>query len=342
MSKVKIIDVTLRDGGYRNNFEFTADYAANAVGHLTDVGVVHAEVGYCNGSFVRKKEHGLSSSVSPEYLDSLRRAAHGQLGLCVMVHPRNVVGEDFEMLAEHGVGMIRVCLRADQLEQGLETIKLVKSFNFLASANITHITTQTPGVVTDIALRAEGAGADIIYFADSNGNMIPDDVELLISRISRRVHAPLGFHAHNNLSLALSNSIAAVDAGAEYIDTSICGMGKGAGNLHLGMFIAYLERIGSANGYDLVKALQLSEYTAESVPLSSLPAPLMDVMLGAYNLPFDVSQRLEDTMSRLQINSTFQALRAMHEQDLFARHAARPTVISRASFPARLSAEGKM
>ncbi|AZE13779.1 4-hydroxy-2-oxovalerate aldolase [Pseudomonas chlororaphis subsp. aureofaciens] len=342
MNNVKIIDVTLRDGGYRNNFEFTTDYAANAVGHLVDVGVGHAEIGYCNGSFIRKKEHGLSSSVSPEYIESLRRAACGQLGLCVMVHPRNVTGEDFEMLAEHGVGMIRVCLRAEQLEQGVATIELAKSFNFQASANITHITTQTPGTVTDMALRAEGAGADVIYFADSNGNMIPDDVERLVSRISRRVHVPLGFHAHNNLSLALSNSIAAVEAGAEYIDTSICGMGKGAGNLHLGMFIAYLERVGSANGYDLVKALQLSEYTAQSVPLSSLPTPLMDVMLGAYNLPFDVQQRLEDTMSRLQISSTFQALRAMHEQDLIQRHAVRPLVISRSSFPAHLSAEGKM
>ncbi|MBV6754314.1 nucleoid-structuring protein H-NS [Pseudomonas chlororaphis] len=342
MSQVKIIDVTLRDGGYRNNFAFTTDYAVNAVGHLVDVGVNHAEIGYCNGSFVRKKEHGLSSSVSPLYIDSLRRAAHGQLGLCVMVHPRNVSDVDFEMLAEQGIGMIRVCLRNEQLESGLETLKLAKSFNFQVSANITHITTQTPGIITEMALRSEGAGADIICFADSNGNMIPDDVERLISRISRRVHAPLGFHAHNNLSLALSNAVAAIDAGAEYIDTSICGMGKGAGNLHLGMFIAYLERIGSGQDYDLVKALQLSEYTAQSVPLSSLPAPLMDVMLGAYNLPFDVQQRLEDTMSRLQISSTFQALRAMHEQDLFQRHALRPTVISRPSFPAHLSAEGKM
>ena len=321
MSQVRIIDVTLRDGGYRNNFEFTTDYAINAVAHLADVGVHCAEIGYCNGSFIRKPEHGANSAVTGNYIDALIKAAQGRLGLCVMVHPRNVNAVDLAQLAERGVAMVRVCLRQDQLDEGLQTLALAKSFGVQVSANITHVTTQPAAVLADMAQRAEGAGVDVICFADSNGHMLPDDVRRLFDRTAREVHTPLGLHAHNNLSLALANAMAAIDAGAEYIDASLCGMGKGAGNLPLGMLIGYLHRCDHRDRHDLVKALQLSEYTARQVSTSNLPAPLVDVMLGAYNLPFDVQARLDEVMSRLQLDSTFDGLRALHEQNLMARPA---------------------
>ncbi|WP_226503495.1 nucleoid-structuring protein H-NS [Pseudomonas sp. MWU16-30317] len=326
MSQVRIIDVTLRDGGYRNNFEFTTDYAINAVAHLAEVGVHCAEIGYCNGSFIRKPEHGANSAVTGDYINALVKAAQGRLGLCVMVHPRNVTAVDLAQLAERGVAMVRVCLRLDQLDEGLRTLALAKSFGVEVSANITHVTTQPAAVLADMALRAEGTGVDVICFADSNGHMLPDDVRRLFDRTAREVHTPLGFHAHNNLSLALANAMAAIDAGAEYIDASLCGMGKGAGNLPLGMLIGYLHRCDHRDRHDLVKALQLSEYTAQQVSASNLPAPLVDVMLGAYNLPFDVQARLDEVMSRLQLASTYHGLRALHEQNLTARHAqgARP------------------
>ena len=319
MSQVRIIDVTLRDGGYRNNFDFTTDYAINAVGHLAEVGVHCAEIGYCNGSFIRKPEHGANSAVSGDYIDALIKAAQGRLGLCVMVHPRNVTALDLAGLADRGIAMIRVCLRHDQFADGLQTLALARSFGVQVSANITHVTTQSADTLSDMAKGAEDAGADVICFADSNGHMLPEDVRRLFTRTAREVQAPLGFHAHNNLSLALANAMAAIDAGAEYIDASLCGMGKGAGNLHLGMLIGYLHRCDHRDRHDLVKALQLSEYTAQRVASSNLPAPLTDVMLGAYNLPFDVQARLDDIMDRLQLASTFHGLRALHEQSLMAR-----------------------
>lgn len=314
MSHIKIIDVTLRDGGYRNNFNFSTAYARDAIEHLVASGVPYCEIGYRNGPYARRPDLGPTSIVSPEYLAALHAAADGRIDLCVMVHPHNVGAADFEMLRQHGATMIRICLRHDRAAEGITTIKLAKSYGFIVSANITHVTSLAPGDISDICLRAEAAGADLLAFADSNGNMIPADVDRLISRISSRVLIPLGFHAHNNLSLALSNSIAAIDAGAEYIDASVCGMGKGAGNLHLGMFIGYLHRAGISNDYDLVSALQLSQLTADSVATSSLPAPLLDVMMGTYNLPFDVQQTLDAFVETHQLPSKFHALQSIHEQ----------------------------
>ncbi|WP_286902987.1 aldolase catalytic domain-containing protein [Vreelandella sedimenti] len=314
MNQIKIVDVTLRDGGYRNNFNFTTEYAQKAIAQLAKTGVQYCEIGYRNGSFKRKQEHGLTSSVAADYISALRDAAAERIGLCVMVHPHNVDASDFEVLREQGVSLIRVCLHRNHTDEGLSTIALAKSFGFEVSANITHITTLNPSDISNMCLRAEAAGADLLVFADSNGNMIPTDVYQLISRISNRVLIPLGFHAHNNLSLALSNSISAIEAGAKYIDTSICGMGKGAGNLHLSMLIAYLHRVGIDNDYDMISALQLSQLTAESVPSSSLPAPLLDVMMGSYNLSFDIQQKIDEFMLENEMPSIFHALQAIHDQ----------------------------
>jgi 4-hydroxy 2-oxovalerate aldolase len=323
MGKVKVLDVTLRDGGYRNNFNFTDEQAQVIVSSLAESGVDVCEVGYCRGSFAPKEEHGLTSNVSAGFIEKVRHAGGGRIELAVMVHPKNVGEHDFAMLKEQGVSMIRICLRREQLAEGLATVSLARDYGFSVSANVTHVTSQSLSAVIDTSVRAESAGADIICYADSNGHMLPGDVSQLISRLSNRLAVPLGFHAHNNLSMALANAAAAIEAGAEYIDTSICGMGKGAGNLHLSMWVAYLERVGMRHGYDLVKILELSSLTAESVELNNIPSPLLDILMGAYNLPFDSTKRMQETRERFQLASEYRALEIMHQQDQFARLAPR-------------------
>lgn len=81
MNPVKILDITLRDGGYRNNLNFTKDYACNAISRLADIGIPYCEIGYCNGSFVRKPEHGLTSAVNVEYLQALSSSSGQHLNL---------------------------------------------------------------------------------------------------------------------------------------------------------------------------------------------------------------------------------------------------------------------
>jgi 4-hydroxy 2-oxovalerate aldolase len=309
-----ITDVTLRDGGYRNNFNFTLDFAIETTRRLARAGIPYVEIGYRNGSFVRRREHGLTSSVDEHYIDALVDAAAGKTQLCAMVHPGNIDESDLAMLADRGIRMVRVCLRRDQMERGPRMLALAKRLGLEVSANVTHVTTMPLDDIIDMSMRAGDAGADLVVFADSNGNMIPSDVDTLISTLARRITTPLGFHAHNNLSLALSNALAAVEAGARYIDASPCGMGKGAGNLHLGMIIAYLERLGAPNRYDLLEVLELSSYAAQKVKESSLPAPLVDIMLGAYNISFDTKQKLAASLDAPTEVDWLRTLRRTHDE----------------------------
>jgi 4-hydroxy 2-oxovalerate aldolase len=91
------------------------------------------------------------------------------------------------------------------------------------------------------AEQAEAAGADVFYLADSYGGMFPEDVTRLAGRLAAVTEAPLGLHAHDGLSLAFANSVAAVRAGFTYIDASLSGMGVDGGNLSLELIVAYLR-----------------------------------------------------------------------------------------------------
>ncbi|MBM9400790.1 hypothetical protein JUN65_04215 [Gluconacetobacter azotocaptans] len=287
MSSVQILDVTLRDGGYRNNFQFDVKTAVEIVGRLAASGVKLIEIGYYNGSFVRKREHGLTANVDKDYIDAVKEAASDAASICVMVHPHNVTNEDLSFIASSGVHAIRVCLRDDNLRAGLTTIRAAKSLGLLVSANVIRISEVRASRIIRMAVASSEAGADIVCLADSNGAMLPHGVGRLVQQIASACDASVGFHAHNHLSLALANSIAAQENGAEYIDCAICGMGKGAGNLNVAMLVAYWERTGQTHTYELEGLLRSSHQVASMVPTCNQPHPLLDIQMGAYNLSID-------------------------------------------------------
>jgi len=113
--------------------------------------------------------------------------------------------------------------------------------------------------LTEEALKMESYGADAVYVTDSAGAMLPKDVSEKISSLKRNLKVPIGHHAHNNLGLAVANSLMAIDAGATYIDGSLSGLGAGAGNTPTEMLIAVLNRMGYEHGGDLYKAIDASK-----------------------------------------------------------------------------------
>ena len=118
----------------------------------------------------------------------------------------------------------------------------------------------------------EDFGANCVYITDSAGYMLPDDVTSRVSlaRAELRPETELGFHGHHNLAMGIANSLAAVDAGANRIDGSLAGLGAGAGNTPLEVFLAVCDRMGVKTGIDLFKAMDIAE---------DLIVPLMDHMV---------------------------------------------------------------
>jgi 4-hydroxy 2-oxovalerate aldolase len=112
-------------------------------------------------------------------------------------------------------------------------------------------------------------GADIIYIVDSAGALLPVQVTERINALKQEIDVPVGFHAHNNLSLAVANSLAAIEAGAERIDGSIRCLGAGAGNTQTEVLVTVLDKMGIQTGIDIYKIMDV----AEDVIAPILPKP---------------------------------------------------------------------
>ena len=156
-------------------------------------------------------------------------------------------------VSEQHIGMGR--------EMGLDTV------GFLMMAHMIG-----PEELVEQALLMESYGANCLYCTDSAGYMLPDDVTARIALLRRELKpgTELGFHGHHNMALGIANSLAAIEAGANRIDGSVAGLGAGAGNTPLEVFVAVLDRMGVEHGVDLFRIMDVAE---------DLVVPMMDQVI---------------------------------------------------------------
>jgi 4-hydroxy-2-oxovalerate/4-hydroxy-2-oxohexanoate aldolase len=178
--------------------------------------------------------------------------------------------DDLRMAVGCGVGTVRVathCTEADVSGQHISLARKlgVDTVGFLMMAHMIPAEK-----LLEQALLMESYGANCIYLTDSAGFMLPDDVTERIGLVRSRLQpsTELGFHGHHNMSMGVANSLAALEAGANRIDASAAGLGAGAGNTPMEVFVAVLDRLGVEHGIDLYKIMDVAE---------DLVVPMMDV-----------------------------------------------------------------
>jgi 4-hydroxy-2-oxovalerate aldolase len=163
-----------------------------------------------------------------------------------------------EKAKESGITAIRIathCTEADVAEQHIMAAKDLGLFTvgFLMMAHLTDVDR-----LVEEALKWNPMEADVVYATDSAGAMLPIDVTEKISALKRNLKIPIGHHSHNNIGLAVANSLAAIEAGATYIDGSLSGLGAGAGNTSTETLIAVLNRMNIEHNADLYAAMDAS------------------------------------------------------------------------------------
>jgi 4-hydroxy 2-oxovalerate aldolase len=290
---IKNLDVTLRDGGYRNNFAFSWDYALAHARESAATGLEWVEIGYRKGSFKPVEGIGLTGRSENDYIRAMA-AAIGPERVCVILHPHNVTEDDIHEMYEAGVRLIRICASSVRpLEPALELVRLGKQVGLTVAVNFTRASRIDRRQLVRLTASAADAGADVIYIADSNGSMVPLETSRLVTLVrSVSDGAEVGLHAHDNLGLALPNAIAAVDAGATWMDSSVLGMGKGPGNLRTEQWLAYLARIGEGGRYDFGRLLALADRLQAEVPESAPSLPLADLALACFDLSVEDKAKL--------------------------------------------------
>jgi len=298
MSPIKILDASLRDGGHRTNFHFSDEELKNILEPLDQTGLNYIEIGYRNGSLHPIENLGRAGYCHKDYLlqcQSLIRKSN----IAVMVHPKNTEQSDLEELKDCGVQLLRICIAKNDLDSALPIISMAKKNHLEISLNFIHLSYYSDDELANIVKQASQYEPDMIYFADSNGTLFPQKIKAIYEQYTKKYAIPFGFHAHDNLGLAQANAIAAIEAGASLIDTSLAGMGKGIGNLKTEFFIAYLHAL-DIKTYSLEHALLAANYVRTELNIGHEAIEMGEFIRGITNLSTADLKRLQTQKTSLQ------------------------------------------
>lgn len=258
--KVTLHDMSLRDGMHAKRHQISLEQMVDIATGLDEAGMPLIEVTHGDGLGGASVNYGFPAHSDEEYLGAVIPKMK-QAKVSALLLPGIGTVDHLLMAKEVGVSCIRVathCTEADVSQQhiaksadlGLDTV------GFLMMAHMAPAEK-----LIEQAKLMESYGANCIYCTDSAGYMLPEEVRHKISAVrdALKPETELGFHGHHNLGMGIANSLTAVDAGANRIDGSVAGLGAGAGNTPLEVFVAVLERMGAQHGIDLFKLMDVAE-----------------------------------------------------------------------------------
>jgi len=256
--EVQILDVTIRDGSYAINYQYTPDQVASVAADLDAAGIPLIEVSHGCGLGARENLKIPSAASDREYAEAAKRAVKkakiGVIAGAEIVTKK----ENIDAVADH-VDFIRFAANCDRVrivESNLEYAKKIGKecfFQMMRASRLEH------KKLIASAKEVEAMGATTVYLVDTVGHFLPKEVFKIISEMKEKLKIKVGFHGHNNLGLAIANSLAAIEAGCDSVDASLLGMGRAGGNAQLEALVSLMKRTGFARKINLDLLLAAAE-----------------------------------------------------------------------------------
>lgn len=270
MKSILISDPTLRDGNHAIGHQLSAEQIAAYCVSADAAGIPIVEVGHGNGIGASSLQLGFSKT-SDETMLSIARAnlKHAKLGVHV-IPGFATIEKDLQPAIDAGVDVIRVashCSEADVTERHIRYARNAGKIVY-GVLMMSHMVSKE--ILTEEAIKMQTYGAEGIIIMDSAGFYLPDDVTARIQTLLASLSVPVGFHAHNNLGMAIANSVAAIEAGASMLDGCSRGFGAGAGNAQLEVLVGVLNRLHYQTGIDFYKLLDTADL-AEKILIKDIP-----------------------------------------------------------------------
>jgi 4-hydroxy-2-oxovalerate aldolase len=296
----QILECTLRDGSYVVDFQFTARDTAVISAGLEAAGVEWIEVGHGLGLNASAAGKGAAAETDEEYLraasESISRARWG-----MFIIPGIGRLEDLGMAAGYGMHFVRVGTNATEVAESEAYIAEAKRLGMYVSANLMKSYALPPGQLAEQARLSEAYGADIVCLVDSAGWMLPRDVRTYMEALKEALSVPVGFHGHDNLGLGVANVLAALESGAELVDTTLQGMGRGAGNAPTELVVAVLDRYGVELGIDVNRLMDLGSRMIKPL-LRERGLDSMDVVSGIAGFHSSYLKTVLESADRYQVD----------------------------------------
>lgn len=243
MNKFKILDCTLRDGGYYTNWDFDPiliDAYLNAINKLP---IQYIEIGYRSNPV--KEYMGKLGYTPISVLKQIRKKCTKKIA--VMLNEKNTNPEDLNYLIAplRGlVDMIRIAVDPINFERAVLLAKSIKDYGFEIGFNTMYMSKWNDYEGFLLNLYKINGIANLFCMVDSFGGISPNEVENIFKIVKQNTTCPIGFHGHNNLQLSLINTIKAIECGVDFVDVTVLGMGRGAGNLNMELLLTYLNKEG--------------------------------------------------------------------------------------------------
>ncbi len=256
--RFRLTDSTLRDGSHALSHQLTEDHVRRVVRGLDAAGVPVIEVSHGDGLGGSSFNYGFSHTNDQDLVRAaVEEATNAKIA--VLLIPGIGTKKELVTAAESGASVARIathCTEADIAEQHIALAKSLRmeTVGFLMMSHMI-----SPEKLLVQAKLMESYGVDCVYVVDSAGAMTMDDVRARVSLVRNAVECQVGVHAHNNLSLAVANSMVALDEGANQLDGCTTGLGAGAGNCPTEILVAALERSGISSGVDPLAVMDVAE-----------------------------------------------------------------------------------
>jgi len=282
---IKVFDCTIRDGGLVNNFHFTDEFVKAHYDTCVAAGVDYMEIGKNNSPTIMSEEEFGPWNFCKEA--DIRRIVGNNdtnMKIAVMSDIGRTVNEELLPKEESVVDMIRIATYIHQIPAAIELVEEAHAKGYETTINIMAISKSFDQELDEVLEAVSKSSVDVIYIADSFGSFYPEQINKLTEKYLKVAEAngkKIGIHAHNNMQLAYANTIEALTYGTSYLDVTISGLGRGAGNCPMELLIGFLKN----PKYKLMPVLKFIE---------EFIIPLEKELDWGYSIPYMLTGQLNE------------------------------------------------
>jgi 4-hydroxy-2-oxovalerate aldolase len=275
-----VLECTLRDGSYVIDFQFTKEDTEIISCELANANFKYIEVGHGVGLGASKNGFNIAAATDEDYC----KAVSGKLGdsskwgmFCI---PGIASIDDLKMAIDNNINFIRIGTDVNKIKESKDFIKLAKDNGVEVFANFMKSYILNPIDFAKLVDQSADYGSDCIYIVDSAGGMLPSQVRSFIrATFERNSDHILGFHGHNNLGLGMANALVSIEEGVKFIDSTLQGFGRSAGNVSTEHLVCMLETLNMNSNIDPIKVMDLGENLIRPL-ISQLGFSSLDITAG--------------------------------------------------------------
>ena len=245
-SDIKVLDVTIRDGGLCNNFNFSDDFVRELYKTNIKCGVDYMEFGYkASRNMFKESDFGKWKFCKEEDLRAIVGDNVSDMKIAVMADVgRTDYKLDFLPKSESVIDLVRVACYIHQIPSAIEMINYLHNLGYETACNIMAISQAQENQIEDALTMLCESPVDVIYLVDSFGSLVPENASTFSHKYiecAEKAGKMVGFHGHNNQNLAFANTIETMSYGISYLDASASGIGRGAGNCSMELLLGFLK-----------------------------------------------------------------------------------------------------